>query len=148
MSENDAPVPPPSDVPPSDPASPLSSNLPTADYSTTAVGAYAGPEPSKDDKTMGMLAHLLGIFTYFLGPLIIWLMKKDQSPWVDDQAKEALNFQLIALIATAACFLGFCLAPFLIAGVQVVRIVFSIIGTIKSNQGIPYRYPLPFRLIK
>jgi len=66
----------------------------------------------------------------------------------DYQGKEALNFQIIALIATLLCILGFCLAPFLIAGVQIVRIVFSIIATVKSNQGIAYRYPLPFRLIK
>src|SRR3954471_21705326 len=109
---------------------------------------YQGPPPDKDSKTMGMLCHLLGIFTGFLGPLIIWLIKKDQSPFVDDQGKESLNFQIVALIATAACLLGFCLAPILIAIVQITRIVFSIIGTIKSNQGIAYRYPVTFRLIK
>lgn len=97
---------------------------------------------------MGMLCHLLGIFTGFLGPLIIWLIKKDSSPYVDEQGKESLNFQIVCLIATFACLLGFCLAPFLIAAVQIFRIVFSIIATVKTSKGEAYRYPVTFRLIK
>src|ERR1700761_2896163 len=79
---------------------------PPIDYGTgTASGAaYTGPAPDKDSVTMGMLCHLLGIPIGFLGPLIIWLVKKDTSPFVDDQGKEALNFQITRLIATAACF--------------------------------------------
>jgi uncharacterized Tic20 family protein len=134
MSEQTPPTP-PADPTPTPPAGPV-------------AGAYAGPAPDKDAITMGMLCHLLGIFTGFLGPLIIWLIKKDSSPFVDDQGKEALNFQIVALIATFACFLGFCLAPILIAAVQITRIVFSIIATVKTNQGIAYRYPVTFRLIK
>jgi uncharacterized protein len=112
----------------------------------------AGPElqsaPDKDSQTMGMLCHLLGIFTGFLGPLIIWLIKKDSSPYVDQEGKEALNFQIVCLIATFACFLGFCLAPFLIAAVQIFRLVFSIIASVQSSKGHGYRYPVTFRLIK
>ena len=132
------------------PPPPPAGATPPLEYGTTAgyPGPYNGPPPDKESITMGMLCHLLGIFTGFLGPLIIWLIKKDQSPWVDDQGKESLNFQIIALIATAACLLGFCIAPILIAIVQITRIVFSIIGTIKANQGIAYRYPVTFRLIK
>ena len=94
-----------------------------------------------------MLCHLLGIFTGFVGPLIIWLIKKDQQPFVDDQGKEALNFQLTMVILSLACILGFCFAPFLIAGVQVVRIVFSIIATVQANSGVAYRYPICFRMV-
>jgi len=110
--------------------------------------AYSGPVPDKDSITMAMLCHLLAIFTWFLGPLIIWLIKKDSSPFVDDQGKEALNFQIVALIATVACVFGFCLAPFLIATVQITRLVFCIIATIEANKGVAYRYPLTLRLIK
>jgi hypothetical protein len=134
MSEQTSPTP-PADPTPTPPAGPV-------------AGAYAGPAPDKDAITMGMLCHLLGIFTGFIGPLVIWLIKKESSPFVDDQGKEALNFQIVALIATFACFLGFCLAPILIAAVQITRIVFSIIATVKTNQGIAYRYPVTFRLIK
>jgi uncharacterized Tic20 family protein len=132
MSEN----PPPASPPPPPPVPPA-----------VSLG-YQGPTPDKDAITMGMLCHLLGIFTGFLGPLIIWLIKKDSSPFVDDQGKEALNFQIVALIATFVCFLGFCIAPFLIIAVQITRIVFSIIATVKANQGIAYRYPITFRIIK
>ena len=112
---------------------------------------YTGPEPTKDDKTMAMLCHLLGIFTGFLGPLIIWLIKKDTSPFVDDQGKEALNFQLVCMIAALVCIplvpLA-CIGLILGLAVQVVRIIFSIIGTIEANKGVPYRYPLTWRMIK
>ena len=140
MSEQTPPQPPPTDPTPN-----------PVPYETPPGGGYAGPPPDKDSITMGMLCHLLGIFTYFVGPLIIWLMKKDSSPFVDDQGKEALNFQIVASIATAACFLACCLPPvavLLISAVQITRIVFSIIATVQANQGIAYRYPVTFRLIK
>jgi uncharacterized Tic20 family protein len=113
-------------------------------------GAYVGPEPDKDAKTMGMLAHLLSILTGFIGPLIIWLVKKDTSPFVDDQGKESLNFQLTLLIgyviaaATSCLFIGLILFPVL----WVVGLVFEIMGTMKANQGIAYRYPFNIRFIK
>ncbi len=97
---------------------------------------------------MAMLCHLLAIFTGFIGPLIIWLVKKDSSPFVDDQGKEALNFQILAFIATAACLIGLCIAPFLIAGVQIARITLTIIATVQANQGTAYRYPINWRLVK
>src|SRR4029453_11198418 len=65
--------------------------------------------PTADERTWGLLAHLssliaslLGGMT-FLGPLIVWLIKKDQSPFVGDQAKEALNFQIAVLIVSLIC---------------------------------------------
>ena len=57
------------------------------------------PEVSKDARNMAMLCHLLAIFTGFLGPLIIWLIKKDEDPFVDEHGKEALNFQITVFIA-------------------------------------------------
>jgi uncharacterized Tic20 family protein len=124
---------------------------PPVDYGTAPANAYAGPPPDKDAVTMGMLCHLLGIFTWFLGPLIIWLMKKDSSPFVDDQGKEALNFQIAAGVACLLCtpllFIP-CLGIILFFAVHLTRMVFGIIATIKANQGIAYRYPVTFRLIK
>ena len=98
---------------------------------------------------MGMLCHLLGIIG-FIGPLIIWLIKKDTSPFVNDQGKEALNFHLTLLIgivvgiATSCLGIGF----IIILAVWVCGVVFSIIGALKANQGIAYRYPWALRLIK
>jgi len=100
---------------------------------------------------MAMLCHLLAIFTGFVGPLIIWLIKKDSSPFVDDQGKEALNFQIVCLIAAVICIPLvpiFCIGILLGVAVQIFRIVFSIIGTVNANKGIPYRYPWTWRMIK
>ena len=108
------------------------------------------PEISKDAKNMAMLCHLLAIFTGFLGPLIIWLIKKDDTPFVDDQGKEALNFQLTVLIAIliSSVLTVVCIGVFLMMGVWVVDIIFCILAAIKSSKGEAYRYPVNIRFIK
>jgi hypothetical protein len=109
---------------------------------------------SPDAKTMGMLAHLLVIFTGFIGPLIIWLVKKDQSPFVNQQGKEALNWAITILIGAVGSiiigiipFVGI-LACVIYPAVIVCNIVFGILSTITVNKGQPYRYPVCIRLIK
>jgi uncharacterized Tic20 family protein len=113
---------------------------------------YQGGEPDKDSKTMAMLAHLLGIVSGPIGALIIWMIKKDTLPFVDDQGKEALNFQLTLLIgyviSFALSFILLCLAPLITLGIWVCSIIFSIMGAMKANTGIAYRYPVNLRLIK
>ena len=122
---------------------------------------YMGPPPDQDSKSLGMLAHLLGILAGWLGPLIMWLIKKDTNPFVADQAKEALNWELtmliillplelitvIASIATRMVVVG-CLFGFLIFAVCVCNIVYCIIGAVAANKGIAYRYPFALRLVK
>ncbi len=61
--------------------------------------AQPSTEISKDARMWAMLCHLLGFFTCFIGPLIIWLIKKDEDPFIDNQGKEALNFQITVAIA-------------------------------------------------
>jgi uncharacterized protein len=107
-------------------------------------------EASADDRTMAMLGHLLGIIAGFIGPLIIWLIKKDQSAFVDDQGKEALNFQITMLIGwigatvLSAILIGLFLMPLLLIG----NIIFCILGGVAANKGQKYRYPVALRLIK
>jgi len=107
-------------------------------------------EIKKDDRNMAMLCHLLAIFTGFLGPLIIWLIKKDDSPFVDDQGKEALNFQLTVLIAMVVS--GFltiiCIGAVMLVAVWIVDIIFCILASIKASRGEAYRYPMSIRFIK
>jgi uncharacterized Tic20 family protein len=107
-------------------------------------------EVKKDDMNMAMLAHLLAIFTGFLGPLVIWLVKKDDSPYVDRHGKEALNFQLTVLLAfIASGFLSFlCIGLVLLPVVWVVDIIFCIIAAVKASRGEEYSYPLCLRLVK
>ena len=108
----------------------------------------------KDDKTFGMLAHLLGAFTAFVGPLIIWMIKKEDSPYVDDQGKEAVNFQITIAIAYAVAMVlsmipfVACLTALLFPAIWIAGVVFSIMACLKANEGELYRYPYTLRLIK
>ena len=137
----------PPPTPPVDPT-PTPNPVPYATPGSVLVPA------SPDDKNMGMLAHLLGIFTFFLGPLIIWLIKKDQSKYIDEQAKEALNFQITASIALLGCSILMiipvvgCIMLLLVLAAHVTRLVLSIIGTVAASKGEMYRYPLTLRLVK
>lgn len=118
-------------------------------------------EPNKDARMWAMFCHLGGLaafipimpaFGSIVGPLVFWLIKKDEFPFVNEQGKEALNFQITmfiyGVIAGLLCFacIGFVLAP----AVLVIDIVFIIVAAIKSNDGYHYRYPqyLIFRFIK
>lgn len=107
-------------------------------------------QSSKDARMWAMLCHLLAIFTGFIAPLVIWLIKKDEDPFVNSQGKEALNFQItVAIAMVIAWLLCFaCVGVFLVPAVAIVDIVFCIIATIKVNGGQDYRYPLSLRLIK
>ena len=111
---------------------------------------------SKDDRTWGMLAHLSAIVGYFLipfgniiAPLVIWLIKKDQSWFVDNQGKEALNFQIsMTLYAFVSGILMLVLVGFvLIVIVYILGLVLTVVATIKANEGVLYRYPLTIRFI-
>jgi uncharacterized protein len=108
-----------------------------------------GSSGSKDDRTMAMLAHILGIFTGFIGALIIWMIKKEDSPFVANNAKEALNFQITVMIGYVISFIAmFFLIGFVIwLVVWVCSLIFSIMGGMAASKGESYRYPVCIRLI-
>lgn len=133
------------------PIPPTGSTPPSTPIPTTASLGYAGPEPDKDSKTMAMLAHLLAIVLGVIGPLIIWLIKKDQSPFVNDQGKEALNFQLMVLIGWVVCYiiaLATCVGFILLPALFITNLIFCIMAAMKANAGVAYRYPINIRFIK
>ncbi len=113
-------------------------------------------KPSQQARQWAMLCHLAAFaglvvpFGNLLGPLIVWQLKKDLDPFVDAQGKEALNFQISVAIAVMVCFMlmlvviGF---P-LLALVSIGALVLSIIGGLKANEGVAYRYPFSWRLVK
>ena len=111
---------------------------------------------SRDERMWGMFCHLIAFSGYLipfgsvLGPLIIWLIKKDEMPFVVDQGKEALNFQLTMLIALIVSgILGFVLIGILLLGIVIIyQIVVVIMASIKANEGVRYRYPYTIRFIK
>ena len=92
----------------------------------------------------------------FIGPLIIWLVKKDTMPFVDDQGKEALNFNITVGIVTLVLLvlsvvtlgIGLIIAIPLWIILWVYWLVCTIIGSVRANNGVAYRYPLTLRLIK
>ena len=107
-------------------------------------------EGSQDARNMALLCHLLGLFTFFIGPLIVWLLKKDDSPYVDRQGKEALNFQIGITIAyfVSSWLTLICIGVVLLAVVFVVDLIFVIMACMAASKGEEYRYPVSLRLIK
>jgi hypothetical protein len=127
-----------------------------------------GGIPSADERQWAMFAHLSallgGLLTsgwggsigFFIGPLVIWLMKKDTMPFVDDQAKEALNFAITVSLACLVLLMltimtlgiGALLTIPLFMVIGIAALVFFIIAGVKANQGTRYRYPVSLRLVK
>ncbi|MCP3903027.1 MAG: DUF4870 domain-containing protein [Planctomycetes bacterium] len=116
--------------------------------------------PSKEARGWAMAAHLTALsgfigvpFGNIIGPLVVWLIKKDEMPYVDDQGKEALNFQITALIVfivlgvMSIIPLVFCVTIPLIAALGIVVLVLTIIAGVQANTGRAYRYPFSWRFI-
>lgn len=104
---------------------------------------------SANDKNIAVLTHLGGIFFGFIPALIVWLLKKDDSFFVGEQAREALNFQVTVLIGyMAAGVLAFVLVGFvLLPVIYVGNLVLCIVAAVKVSKGEEYRYPIALRLI-
>lgn len=105
--------------------------------------------PTQDERNLAMLAHLLGIFTGFIGALVIWLIKKDESRYIADEAKEALNFQITVGIAfVLAWMLAFIvIGIFLIPVLFIANFIFCIMAAVSASKGKAYKYPLAIRLV-
>lgn len=112
---------------------------------------------SADERTWAMIAHFaaLGAFIIpvvggIIGPLIVWLAKRDQSAFVGEAAKEALNFNISVVLAGVACvvlvfvFIGIPLSAALFA----FWLIMTVIAGIKASEGVHYRYPVSLRLVK
>ena len=120
----------------------------------------APPSPFTQANTWAMLTHLASFSAYItgagmvVGPLVIWLIKKDEFELVDDQGKEAVNFNLSVLIYAlvgvlfALTVIGLIIAIPLWIALFVGHLVFTIIAAVTANQGRRYRYPLTIRLVK
>ena len=126
--------------------------------------AEANEELSQDARKWAMFCHLAGlaglipvapVFGSVIAPLIIWQIKKNEFEFVDEQGKEALNFQismsLYTVIGIVACLItciGAVLIPFLAGALCIIDLVFLLIAAVKANNGEHYRYPISIRFIK
>lgn len=106
--------------------------------------------PTSDEKTFAILAHILTIVSSFIAPLVIYLLKKDESPYVAEHAKESLNFQITMFILyiVSAILIIVLIGFLLIWALTIANFILVIIATIKAGENKMYRYPVNFRLIK
>ena len=123
--------------------------------------------PPQEERQWAMFAHLsalagglltsaIGGWGFFLGPLVIWLMKKDSMPFVADQAKESLNFNItvsaiflvLLVLSLVTLGIGFIITLPIMLIVGIAALVLIIMAAIKANDGIAYRYPFTIRLVK
>ncbi len=117
-------------------------------------GAQSTIPASSEDRTLALLVHLSGIVLGFVVPLIVWLVHKDRDdkPFLVEQAREALNFNLTLLGVYLALFV-LTIVTFGLAGpfsflLWVASIVLFVVAGIKANNGESYRYPYAVRVIK
>lgn len=106
--------------------------------------------PNNDDKNIATITHLAGTVFSFVPALIVWLLKKDDSAFISEQAKEALNFQItiaIAMFISTTVLSWILVGLALIPVVWITNIIFCIIAAVSTSKGESYRYPLCLRLI-
>ena len=112
-------------------------------------------EVDKESRTMAMLCHLSSFsgfiipFGNILGPLLIWLLKKESSSFVDDQGREAINFNITVMLAyiVSGILTLVLIGIFLLIVVFLIDVILTIIATIKANEGQAYRYPFNIRFL-
>ncbi len=123
--------------------------------------------PAQEERQWAMFAHLsallgglvtsaVGGWGFFLGPLVIWLIKKDSMPFVADQAKEALNFNItvsaifliLLILSLLTLGIGFLITAPIMLIVGLAALVLIIMAAVKANEGVAYRYPFALRLVK
>jgi uncharacterized protein len=111
------------------------------------------PELTNDAKNWAVMCHLAALiglavppFGFFLGPLFVWLLKRNEHPYIDENGKEAFNFQVSALIyAVLLCCLIITI-PLLLVLIAA-DVILTIVAAIKASNGEVYRYPFALRLI-
>ncbi len=114
-----------------------------------------------EEKTWSMAAHLsalvalvpiVGWLGMIIGPLVIWLFKKDESPLIAENAKEALNFNItmfigyITAVVLCVTIIGLIVGIPMLIALPIVHLVLIIIAAVKSNEGVAYKYPYTLKL--
>jgi uncharacterized Tic20 family protein len=131
-----------------------------AETQLVAAGTQAvtgsGPAQSSDERTWALVTHLSALagyaipFGHVFGPLLVWILKRETLPAVDEHGKESLNFQLsctiYAIVSLILVVVG--IGILLLLAVAIFDLVFIIIAAVKAYNGEPYRYPLSIRFIK
>lgn len=131
-------------------------------YDPYVASEATASQIDKDARMWAMVCHLSALLQFagptvlsIIGPLVVWLIKRDEHPFIDDQGKESLNFQISMTIYTWAItilLLVTCVgAVLLIAVIPIlilVDVILVVVASLKANDGIAYRYPLTIRFLK
>ena len=111
------------------------------------------PSPG-EEQAVSIGVHIGGLLTSFIVPLVLWLLYKDRSPFLDEHAKAALNWQilllpgyLLAWVLMALPIIGF-LGGLLQLAVFVISAIFCILSALAANKRQPARYPVDVKIIK
>lgn len=113
-------------------------------------------ETVESNRLWAMSCHLSALLGYcvplgnIIGPLVVWLAKRDQSPFIDQQGKEALNFQITMTIAfcVAAVLIVVVIGIFLLPILALINLILIIIAAISVYKGEPFRYPFCLRFVR
>lgn len=123
----------------------------------SAISAAPGPAwlPEAEARNWAMAAHLSGLVWLvgvpsFIGPLVVWLVKRNESPLVDEHGKEAVNFHLSLLVYfVASLVLALILVGFVgLVAVGLLGLICPILGAVKASNGETWRYPVTIRFVK
>ena len=139
-------------------AQPPQENTQESPHETTQPTQPTQPIPTKTNENLWpILCHLAGLLGYtaipfanVLGPLVIWLIKKDEIPALNAHGKAAINFQISMTIYFIACIplVLIVIGIFLMALVGILNVIFIIIATVKAADGEVYDYPLSIKFLK
>jgi uncharacterized Tic20 family protein len=118
-------------------------HMPVTPVAATRSGA-------QDEKGLAVLAHVLGIFTSFVGPLVMYLVAKPDQPFLKHHSAEALNFSLTVMIAyvVAGVAIIVVIGIILVPVVWVTALVLHIMAAMAANRGEWYRYPINIRFVQ
>jgi uncharacterized protein len=124
----------------------------------TSQGRIPVFTPTQEERTLAMLCHIGGLLGSFVPPANIWLLKKDQSSFINEHGKEAINFQINLSAWAIICFvvsfilliviIGAFLLPLTLGALWVAGLVLGIVAGVKAYEGNLYRYPFIIRLLK
>ena len=126
------------------------------DEAERTAGVPELPPLTNEIKNWGMLCHLSALLGFvppfigvILGPLVIWLIKGKEHPFIDANGRESLNFQISILIYSAIASVTICIGIglFLLPALWVIDVILIVVAAVKASGGAVYRYPLTIRLI-
>lgn len=103
----------------------------------------------KDERTLAMLIYVISFFTAFIGPLVIWLLKKDESDFINHHGREYFNFLISYTVYSiiSAILIIVVIGAFMLAIVGIAGLILTIVAAIKAYEGDYYRFPMIFRIL-